>query len=470
MKRLVCLSALLGVWLLHPAGGYGAPQLDSSPLPDRQVSARAEPCVRLRTRGSLDGTVLDCLEPGTRLRLLGSISGWSHIRLLDGTEGWLDSGFLEMAPEPPSGLPTSAQPTPPATRPGEQPADELLRQIAALEGQLKALSSRRDATEERLRKTVAVAEAAQTEASRLRKRVQQLESQAGGDCVEPSEPQLAAARARVEKLEADLAGAEQNVTRQASRIAELEAASPDSPRKAELKRQLKKVGSRLRDAEQANAAQAARIEELEAGLAAAELRSAEQAQRAAELTAAVADAERRIAAAALETRLKRRTETAPQPRPDDRIRVRAPIGPPPEPSKISVRMPAAAEVEKPAEAPAEPPVPPTDAAIAAVRAWATAWSDQRVDDYLSFYAAEFQPPNGLGRTAWEAQRRQRLTQPRYIRVTITALTAELAGDGTVRASFGQEYESDTFADRVTKVLTLTGEDGSWRIVAEQATP
>ena len=45
---------------------------------------------------------------------------------------------------------------------------------------------------------------------------------------------------------------------------------------------------------------------------------------------------------------------------------------------------------------------------------------------------------------------------------------EPAGDGTVRATFGQEYESDTFADRVTKVLTLVERDGGWRILAERS--
>ena len=67
-------------------------------------------------------------------------------------------------------------------------------------------------------------------------------------------------------------------------------------------------------------------------------------------------------------------------------------------------------------------------------------------------------------------RRLRLVRPAYVRVTLTALSAELAGDGTVRATFGQEYESSTFADSVTKVLTLTDEGGAWRILLEQATP
>ena len=136
-------------------------------------------------------------------------------------------------------------------------------------------------------------------------------------------------------------------------------------------------------------------------------------------------------------------------------------------------MPAAMpeeDIEAPLEEPVEEPVPATDAAINAVQAWAAAWSNQRVDDYLSFYGPSFEPPNGLSRSEWEAQRRQRLSKPRYIRVTISSLSAEQADDGTVTATFQQGYESDTFADTVTKVLTLAEDDGAWRLLAEQAKP
>ena len=148
---------------------------------------------------------------------------------------------------------------------------------------------------------------------------------------------------------------------------------------------------------------------------------------------------------------------------DGRVKVRAPIVAAPEPPKVRVRMPV-----PPPEA--MPVLSPTEAAVEAVRAWAAAWSDQRVEDYLSFYAPDFRPPNGLSRAAWEEQRRDRLGRPEFIRVTISSLGAEAAGEGTVRATFGQEYESDTFSDSVTKVLTLVERDGDWRILTEQATP
>ncbi len=108
------LTLLLAL-ALHPAAVDAAPQPESGPLPDRQVNGRADPCVRLRSAGSANSTILDCLEPGTRLRLLGAISGWSRVRLLDGAEGWIDSGYLEMAPQ------TQATQTRPATTSPERP-------------------------------------------------------------------------------------------------------------------------------------------------------------------------------------------------------------------------------------------------------------------------------------------------------------------------------------------------------------
>jgi predicted nucleic acid-binding Zn-ribbon protein len=505
------LTLLLAV-ALQSAAVDAAPQPKSGPLPDRQVNGRADPCVRLRSSGSLDATVLDCLEPGTRLRLLGAISGWSHVRLLDGAEGWLDSGFLEMAPQPAVRQPAGEPPAPP---PEDRQSADLLKQIETLEGQLQAAANRREATEEQLRKTVAAAEAAQNEARQLRQRVEQLE--AAPPAAAQLDSQLAAMRARVQELEPALSAAEERLVRAAELNAEQErriealvaAVAAGRAGETDSRQKLAATQARLQASEETSAAQMKRIQQLEgelpalqAGgaesraalaavqqrLQAAEQGQAEQASRIEELTGQLADAELRIAESDLRARLAGQTEPAQsqptqslsapsRPAPSQpaagRVEVRAPVVAAPEPSKSAVRMPAAV-LEQQAAAAAEPAaggqITATDAAIDAVRAWAAAWSDQRTEDYLSFYAPGFRPPGGLSRDAWEAQRRQRLSRPSYIRVTITALSAELADDGTVRATFGQDYESNAFADSVTKVLTLTERQGRWQILAEQAEP
>ncbi len=338
MKRPALASTLFLALALDGAVGQGQPQSpDSGPLPDMQVNSRAAPCVRLRSGASTDHSAVDCLETGTRLRLLGEASGWSHVLSPDGTEGWIDSGYLEAAPAP---------------QPAAGPPSDLQWKIRALEAQL--------------------------------------------------------------------------------------------------------------------AAQRARVAELEKALA-----EAEQAQRIESLTGDLADAQRKTGAAMSQPRPASRPERAPERPAESGVKVRAPIGSDSATPKVSVRMPAAASAPQPTpppEKPAEPPIPTTDAAIDAIRAWAAAWSEQRVDDYLSFYARRFRPPDGLGRDAWETQRRQRLSRPRFIRVTISRLSAQLADDGTVTATFRQGYESDGFADTVTKTMTLAEEDGAWRVLSERVTP
>ena len=126
---------------------------------------------------------------------------------------------------------------------------------------------------------------------------------------------------------------------------------------------------------------------------------------------------------------------------------------------------------QPAAVPAtepEPVAPKPDPLQAgfALEAWADAWSGQRVDDYLSHYAPGFQPPNGLTREEWEAQRRERLLRPKSIRVTLTELRIEPLGEDRVRAVFQQAYQSDTFGDSVRKTTELVWDGDRWKIAAE----
>ncbi len=105
---------------------------------------------------------------------------------------------------------------------------------------------------------------------------------------------------------------------------------------------------------------------------------------------------------------------------------------------------------------------------ALVRDWAQAWSDQQVDDYLACYSRGFLPPGNLSREAWEAQRRQRITRPRFVKLSLEFLESEFidAGRGWIR--FRQSYWSSTFNDKVTKKLELIREDGEWRILQESS--
>ncbi len=142
------------------------------------------------------------------------------------------------------------------------------------------------------------------------------------------------------------------------------------------------------------------------------------------------------------------------PEPPKRVRVLEPLPPAPAPP---IPVP---------EAEAEADVSAVVAVAAQVERWARAWSDQRADDYLSAYALAFSPPGGASREAWERERRQRLTLPRFIEVALDALEVRLLEPGMAVASFWQSYTSDRYGDRVYKTQTWTEEPGGWKILDE----
>ena len=100
--------------------------------------------------------------------------------------------------------------------------------------------------------------------------------------------------------------------------------------------------------------------------------------------------------------------------------------------------------------------------------WLVAWWQQQVEDYLSFYAEDFEVPRSLDRASWEEQRRRRLAAPRFIAIDIEAQEVVALSSGRYRARFIQHYRSDNYRDTVLKVLDFTREDGRWKIAREES--
>ncbi|HSW15139.1 MAG TPA: hypothetical protein VLI06_19985, partial [Solimonas sp.] len=100
-------------------------------------------------------------------------------------------------------------------------------------------------------------------------------------------------------------------------------------------------------------------------------------------------------------------------------------------------------------------------------AWTQAWAGKNLDAYFALYAPDFMPEGGLGRSAWEAQRRDRISRPKRIGVQAVNPQVTRNGDG-LRVSFRQDYESDAFSDQVNKVLELKQVGGTWKIAREYA--
>ena len=124
----------------------------------------------------------------------------------------------------------------------------------------------------------------------------------------------------------------------------------------------------------------------------------------------------------------------------------------------------AAKAAAPAEPRAAAPAAPATGVEAAIAQWAQAWSHRDVAGYLAAYASDYSA-DGLSRTAWEAQRRTRITAPKRIEVKVSDLKVEQEGDNAT-ATFRQAYRSDRLSSTVTKTLKLALQNGQWRIVDE----
>jgi tetratricopeptide (TPR) repeat protein len=131
--------------------------------------------------------------------------------------------------------------------------------------------------------------------------------------------------------------------------------------------------------------------------------------------------------------------------------------------------------KKPAGEPAGPDkiaakAPPRENArsvLQAVDQWAKAWSDNDVATYLTHYAADFEPPEGMSRADWEAQRKARIAKPRKIEVAIEAPKVVFAGEDRVKVTFRQRYRSDTFNAIGMKTLDMIRQGDKWLITREQ---
>jgi tetratricopeptide (TPR) repeat protein len=127
--------------------------------------------------------------------------------------------------------------------------------------------------------------------------------------------------------------------------------------------------------------------------------------------------------------------------------------------------------EKPAEKPLDKPAaarPANEEILDTVNSWAKAWASKNVDAYLSFYGKDFKTPGGEPRAQWEAGRRQRISAPKTITVSVNSPKVSVGADGQASVTFRQSYASDVVkAASTTKTLVLAKVDGRWLIQQER---
>jgi outer membrane protein assembly factor BamE (lipoprotein component of BamABCDE complex)/ketosteroid isomerase-like protein len=114
-------------------------------------------------------------------------------------------------------------------------------------------------------------------------------------------------------------------------------------------------------------------------------------------------------------------------------------------------------------------VPAADISVeSAIDAWAQAWRSKNINAYLSAYSPEFVPEGLPSKSAWEAQRKKRLSpQQGKISLEITNVSVTRDGDTAV-ATFTQKYAAKAYRDEVVKRLQLKLDAASnrWLIVRE----
>jgi tetratricopeptide (TPR) repeat protein len=103
-----------------------------------------------------------------------------------------------------------------------------------------------------------------------------------------------------------------------------------------------------------------------------------------------------------------------------------------------------------------------------VMAWAAAWSAKDTDKYLSFYADDFKTPNGETRAAWEANRRDRISSPKYIQVAARIMTIQFPDNTHATVKFLQSYHASHLTTSGSKTMLMVKSGDKWLIQEERS--
>ncbi|MBU0623135.1 MAG: tetratricopeptide repeat protein [Gammaproteobacteria bacterium] len=142
----------------------------------------------------------------------------------------------------------------------------------------------------------------------------------------------------------------------------------------------------------------------------------------------------------------------------------APVAPP---AQVAVAKLPAPKKPEPVPAPVAKPDADTEL-LKVTQAWAAAWSAKDYRKYLTFYAAAFKTPGGMSRKAWEAQRQQRISAPKSIKVEVLDAKVKVADDSHASVTFKQIYRASHLNSTSAKTLVWVKQDGQWLIAEERS--
>jgi tetratricopeptide (TPR) repeat protein len=135
---------------------------------------------------------------------------------------------------------------------------------------------------------------------------------------------------------------------------------------------------------------------------------------------------------------------------------------------VVTTTPAAATAGKKPEPIATGATDPSAEVVKTIQSWAAAWSAKDSKKYLAFYAKEFKTPDGLSRSAWEAQRKERIAAPKSIKVEVRDAKVKLVDATHATLTFRQTYRATHLNSQSTKLFDMVKADGQWLIAADHS--
>jgi hypothetical protein len=82
---------------------------EPSPAPALRTTEIVLPFVNVRQRPSTDSKIITVLKKETKLTVLEEKKGWLHVRLEDGTEGWVGKSMTSEGTQPPPAAPAKSK-------------------------------------------------------------------------------------------------------------------------------------------------------------------------------------------------------------------------------------------------------------------------------------------------------------------------------------------------------------------------
>ena len=101
--------------------------------------------------------------------------------------------------------------------------------------------------------------------------------------------------------------------------------------------------------------------------------------------------------------------------------------------------------------------------------WANSWAKKDLDGYFSYYSEDFKSSYFDDFDLWKADREKRIKNKENININITKISINFEIDTLEKAIaiFEQNYDSEGYADTVTKKLIFLKNKNKWQIISEE---